>query len=169
MIAEVVDTNVAIVANNREPNASPSCVLACVAALRGLVDAGMLVIDDGDAILSEYRRYLSPSGQPGVGDEFMRWIFNHLYNPSRCERVRITPVNGSFSEFPDDPDLNKFDRSDRKFVAVALASTLHPSIVNAVDSDYALFGKAFAKHGVSIRHLCGSVTRKRRGKSSKKR
>lgn len=129
----IVDTNVAVVANGRgrSPQASPSCVLRCVGRLRDLQLHHTLVLDDGWRILREYLRELSPAGQPGVGDAFLKWVLTNQANPARCEQVRIIPRDaaqpgGELCEFPDDPALAGFDPSDRKFVAVALAHRPSP-------------------------------------------
>ena len=80
-----------------------------------------------------------------------------MYNPDRCESVEITPRNDledDFHEFPDDPALANFDRSDRKYVAVARASQQSPVILNATDSDWWHHRETFEKHGVVIEFLC---------------
>ena len=158
MTAFVVDTNVAVVANEREsPQAGPECVIACIDQLAAIRDNAMIVLDDAGLILEEYGRRLNRSGQPGAGDMFLKWVWTVQADRWRCERVRITPMAhdpGDFDEFPRDTDLAGFDRSDRKFVAVALASLNDPTIVNAVDSDWKNFHAALAKYGVKIKFLC---------------
>ena len=68
--------------------------------------------------------------------------------------LRPHPVR-VFEEFPGDPNLKDFDRSDRKFVAVACASRAKPAPVwNAVDSDWWVFERVFGRHGVTIDHVC---------------
>jgi hypothetical protein len=156
--AVVVDTNVINVSNNRAPQASPECVLACVSALESVIGGDIISIDDGGEILSEYgAQGLSFSGQPGVGDYFFKWLFDHQWNEQHCERVivhRTSGPNGELDEFPKAPNLAGFDPSDRIFVAVALTSTLSPEILNAVDSDWWNFREALAQHGVRINFLC---------------
>ena len=114
----------------------------------------MLVLDAGMLILSEYMRNLSLSGQPGAGDAFMKWAWAVQADPSKCERVRLHPVDGSFEEFPEDPALAAFDPNDRKFVAVALASEHRPEILNATDTDWHVYRAALRKHGIKVRFLC---------------
>ena len=124
----VIDTNVLLVANGRAKQACPACVLACVEALAAIRERRRVLLDRGMLILNEYiGQRLSFSGQPGAGDAFFRWLFNNQANELHCLQFDITPRRGSaddFVEFPDDPALSRFDRSDRKFVAVALASRL---------------------------------------------
>ena len=110
-------------------------------------------------ILNEYiqQKELSFSGQPGVGDAFFRWALNNQANLLRCDLVEIHPRNNSeydFEEFSDDPDLERFDQSDRKFVAVARANQHQPSILNLVDSDWWSFRESLVKHGVTVEFSC---------------
>ena len=154
MIAFVVDVNVAIVANGTSEQADTVCELACVQKMRQVKD-NLIVIDDKDRILSEYRRYLSMRGQPGVGDEFMYWVHQNQYTPSKCERVTLTEdPNRVFEEFPDDPDLAGFHKDDRMYVAVAVGSKHSPRILNAVDSDWRNYEDALRKNGLDVEQLC---------------
>jgi hypothetical protein len=153
----VVDTNVAVCANGEAAQASPECVIACVDALERLKRRGMVLIDVHGHILDEYVGRLSRSGQPGVGDAFLRWLIDNQANRYRVRQVRITPDGtGGYAEFPADPALAGFDRDDRKFVAVALAASPRrpPPILNATDSDWKTFEAELAMHHVRIEFLC---------------
>lgn len=161
MNAFVVDTNVPVVANGRSEQASPSCVLACVESLEEIKNNSVVVLDDGMRILHEYRNKLSLSGQSGVGNAFMKWVWNIQAVNDRCERVALherPEDDQDFEEFPRDPALIGFHRKDRKFVAVALASRRAPTIVNAVDPDWWTHREALRKHGVRIKFLCPDST-----------
>ena len=157
MIAYVIDTNVPVVANGRADQASPACVLNCLESLQAVQREGRVVLDDGMRILDEYIRNLNLSGQPGAGDYFMKWVWQNQGDSERCERVAIQLRDGTgddFEEFPDDPRLDEFDQSDRKFVAAALASRGNPIVLNATDSDWWIFRAPRAEHGVQIEFLC---------------
>lgn len=157
MDAFVVDTNVPVVANGTTEQAGPKCVAACVSVLNRIRREGIIVLDDGGRILREYLQYLSPSGQPGLGDLFMKWVWRNQAVVERCERVAINPTDAyesSFQEFPNNAELREFDRSDRKFVAVALASKSQPEVLNAVDSDWWHYRVPLERHGISVRFLC---------------
>lgn len=171
MSAFVVDVNVAIVANgNESPQANLACMSACVSALQDIVANGMVVLDDGMRILKEYQRYLSPAGQPGLGDAFMRWVWENQCVAEKCERVALTLIGGvedKFHQFPKDANLKGFDRSDRKYVAVALTSQKNPEILNAVDTDYWNHRIALRKNGVRLRFLCPQNMQKFNRKSVK--
>ena len=57
-------------------------------------------------------------------------------------------------EFPDDPALTGFDSSDRKFVAVAVASEIQPALLNATDTDWWEYRVELERHGVNVHFLC---------------
>jgi hypothetical protein len=153
----VVDTNVPIAANGRS-HANPACVIACINALGSVRSHGIVVLDDAMLILKEYMDNLSLSGEPGAGDAFMKWVWNIQGDENLCERVQLTPRggpgSGDFIEFPEDADLANFDRADRKFVATALTSEWKPTILNALDTDWADSHDALLRNGLNIRFLC---------------
>jgi len=91
----LVDTNVPINANlatNPDPDSDvpDECVLACVEAIDHVVKQGGLVLDSDDEIFTEYRNHLSLSGQPGVGDGFMKWVHDNRWTFPDVDRVPIT-------------------------------------------------------------------------------
>jgi hypothetical protein len=153
----VVDTNVPLAANYKA-DASPDCVQKCVEALTEIMaDKQALVIDDSWRIIREYMNKLSQSGQPGVGDRFLKWVLTNQANPSRCVQVTITPRSDDkdhFKEFPDDPGLISFDRADRKFVAVACAHLERPPILRALDTKWWGWKEALERVGVTVMFLC---------------
>lgn len=153
----IVDTNVPVVANQRvSPQATLGCIETCVLRLEQLQESGKLVLDEGRRILAEYYSNLNKSGQPGVGDRFLLWVLRNQAT-DRCEYVTVTPLkeNGDdFQEFPADIALKNFDRSDRKFVAVALAHPQHPPNLTAVDTDWWKAREALDRNGVTIDFLC---------------
>lgn len=163
----VVDTNVPKVANGQKesPQASPRCVRTCISRIRGIMGGNeKLVLDESGLILREYMRNLHSSGQPGTGDEFLGWILRT--GAAMCERIPITPVGGSnteFDEFPVDPALNRFDEDDRKFIAVALAHSEKPPILQAVDSKWLSYREALTQNGVRVEYLCPDDMQRFRG------
>ena len=153
----VVDTNVAVVANRKSPQASPHCENACINRLERIMSGeDKLVLDDDWIILDEYMRNLHSSGAD-VGDRFLGWMLRNWTNPEQCDLVPITPINNSeteFQEFPTDPDLNGFDPADQKFIAVALAHPEKPPILQAVDSQWWRFRHALHQNGVTVEFIC---------------
>lgn len=158
----IVDTNVPLVAN-RSSHASEDCVEICVDRLVQITNGEIkLAVDyralDGQRyIIDEYRNKLNPSGQPGVGDAFLKWVETHWTNDDCCDRIEITPIVGgkiNFAEFPKDPALANFDDDDRKFVAVACAYSGKPPILQAVDSKWHNFLGPLTQNGVTVEYLC---------------
>ena len=151
----VVDTNVAVVANGGHDAADDACLSRCVAELRRIQRDCRLLLDNEWLILREYLNNLGPPGSALPGDAFIKWALNSQGNEARIGRIAITPdIEREFVEFPDDPELASFDRDDRKFVAVALASGTSPPIVNASDTDWCEHREALQVHGIEILFLC---------------
>ena len=157
----IVDTNVAVVANGFTQQASDECVERCVAELECIVNGCVVVLDSGGLILEEYQKKLNFSGHPGAGDSFFKWLFFNQANPEHCRKVAITPhADHGFEEFPDDPTLANFDRDDRKFIAVALASKINPPILNASDTDWWNYLDTLKQHGIEVSFLCPELMKR---------
>lgn len=151
----VVDTNVLLVANEQHDGVSPACVAECVRRLQEMQQGGVVVIDDGYRILTEYRKKTEANSAKRVGDVFLKWLFRHQANAQRVHRVRITETGADvFSEFPDPGLQGRFDASDRKFVAVAHAHAERPPIWQAADCKWLDWWPELAVHGVTVEFLC---------------
>ena len=151
MTSFVVDTNVAIAANGRGTHADIRCQLDCVQRLKSLVAGERVAIDDGNLILDEYKNHLNFSGGPGVGDVFFKHVFNNQYQGERVRRVAVTPAEDDQRGFEELPE-NTFDRSDRKFLAVAVAAGA--VVLNATDSDWGEQAALMDTLGVEVNQLC---------------
>lgn len=155
----VVDTNVPKTANlatqpDPDSDVSDACVLACIEAVEHVIKKRGLIIDAGDEIFDEYRQQLSIKGQPGVGDRFMKWVHDNRWSLPVAQRVPITQKGDSYDAFPTHVDLSDFDRSDRKFVAVANAHKNKPPILQATDSKWWGWKDALADVGIVVQFLC---------------
>jgi len=155
----LIDTNVPITANlSLAPqdisDELTGCVLVCVEAIEHVVKNGGLVLDAGEEIFTEYRNNLSMSGQPGVGDRFMKWVHDNRWSFPDADRVTITKNGVSYSEFPGHNDLTNFDNSDRKFIAVSNAHPGKPPILQATDSKWWRWKEALAETGITVDFLC---------------
>lgn len=153
----VVDTNVAIVANGRSDPIEPrppsiACREATVNFLRELVAGGTIIVDAAGEILTEYRRYLNPHGQPGVGDRFYMTILMSF--PGRVEQIDL-PLreDGQYADLPQPIIDAGFDPSDRKFAALAAKEGV--PMYNATDSDWIEQAEVLASEGVEVVNLCG--------------
>lgn len=152
----VVDTNVPVVANGKSEQAPPDLVERTISAIRNLMREGVVAIDDGDRILGEYRRNLHLSGEPGVGDLFMRWIHDNSANPDYCIRLAVHCTDETaqaFDEYPAELDDIAVDISDRKFIAVANARVPPCPILQAVDFKWWGWREALASKGIFIEFI----------------
>ena len=156
----LVDTNVPKTANlatqpDQVSDVSNACVLACIEAVEHVIKKRGLIIDAGDEIFDEYRQQLSMKGQPGVGDRFMKWVHDNRWSLPDSQRVTITRNGDSYDEFPTHDGLNDFDKSDRKFVAVANAhANKKPPILQATDSKWWGWKDALKDVGITVHFLC---------------
>ena len=159
----VVDTNVPLVANGKADQASLKCEDACVRKLIQVQAGCRTLVDDKRLIFKEYLKRLSLSGQPGLGDAFFKWLWENQANPQHCCIVPVTVHDGrGFAEFPDDTRLDSFDPSDRKFVAVALASGSSPKVLNAADTGWWVHRQALEENGVDVVFLCPELMERKR-------
>ena len=154
----VVDTNVPIVANGRADPANgrqPSieCRLLAVEFLIWVLDKGKLILDIEGEIQREYRTYLNPSGQPGVGDQFYLEVLRSA--PSKIERHELPRgVDGEYLDLPCQLIEAGFDRSDRKFAALAKRTTA--KVANATDSDWLIHRQIIVAAGIGLKFVCGT-------------
>lgn len=155
----VIDTNVPITANlaiapDEIPNELLSCVNASIKEINKVIRQGGLVLDDGDEIFTEYRSHLNLKGQPGVGDAFIKWVNDHRFNAKYVDKVLLHKIDDSYEEFPLTKNLQKFDPSDHKFVAVANQHPEKPQILQATDSKWWGFKAHFQEVGIEVIFLC---------------
>jgi hypothetical protein len=160
----VVDTNVPKLANRgTDPDSVPpelaTCVLACIEAIDHVVNRGRLALDAEDEIFDEYRRQLDLKGQPGVGDQFVKWVHDKRWTFPESDRVRLTKTDGTYEQFPTHEELADLDPSDRKFVAVADAHPDRPPILEAADSKWWGWREALAEAGTRVQFLCSDYVR----------
>ena len=149
----VVDTNVPVNANKAfvdNPDVSRELLDACVDAIVHVMENNALIIDSTGEIFEEYMDNLDLSGQPGVGDKFVKWVHYNQWTLPEDNRVAISPVGESYREFPKHDGLSHFDRSDRKFVAVANAHPEKPSILQASDSKWVGWEAALKEVGIDV-------------------
>lgn len=151
----VVDTNVILVANGQHEAVSPCCVAACAGVLREITTAGRIALDDAFEILLEYQRKSQPRKGKRPGDAFVKWVLRNRTNRTRCDEVAIpADARRGYRHFPEEPRLEAFDPSDRKFVAVSAAHPDRPEILQATDSKWGDWAPALEDHGIRVRFLC---------------
>jgi hypothetical protein len=153
----VIDTNVPIVANGRpSPNdhrpPSIDCRAASILFLQTVLRSGTVLVDMAGEIQAEYRTYLNARGQPGVGDRFYQQVINSA--PRRIERVDLPRrEDGEYIDLPQQLIDANFDRSDRKFAA--LAKRRNAQVANATDSDWLNHRVTLVGNGIRVKFVCG--------------
>ncbi|MDE0054131.1 MAG: hypothetical protein OXP28_03130 [Gammaproteobacteria bacterium] len=152
MTVVVVDTNVAIAANGgKYAEGDIQCHLCCVERLESVVKQDTVAIDTTHLIMEEYGNNLSHAGGPGMGDAFFKHVFNYQYHGGRVRRIDVTRSDDDRKGFEELPD-NQFDRSDRKFLAVALVAKA--VVLNSTDGDWSENATLMKELGVSVEELC---------------
>lgn len=151
----VIDTNVILAANRSHDELSLDCVEACVSLLEDIKQSGTVVVDDAYRIFKEYQNKTS-AGQPkGLGDVFLKWLFQNSANPKRCVQIVLTEHAADvFDEFPAKDLERRFDPPDRKFVAVANAHPKKPHIVQAADCKWLDWNCKLKAYGIVVDFLC---------------
>ncbi|WP_096287333.1 hypothetical protein [Mycobacterium ahvazicum] len=131
---------------------SLSCREAAIDFLIEVTRSHQVLVDLARDIQAEYAHKLNSDGEPGVGDRF---YFQILMNgPMRVERIDLPrSADGSYADFPVDPELERFDPSDRKFAA--LARRMRAPVVNTTDSDWLHHRDPLARNGIAVLFLCG--------------
>lgn len=154
----IIDTNVAILANGKSKFPA-KCIYECIQTIRGITkrNHAIIVTDREGFIFNEYKKYLNLSGEPGLGDEFLKWLDENRWTEDLC---RIIDLNvSSEDEFcqgiiPDAICQSSFDPSDRKFLAVSIKHPESPQIVEATDVKWKLHESLLNHHGISVRFIC---------------
>jgi hypothetical protein len=161
----VVDTNIPINANKANSIANVTqdelqLVKSCVDILKLFtLNKSAVVIDNLGHIFKEYKEYIEFAGQPGVGDEFMKWIMDNMGNAMFVKFATITPDGNSYSEYPDCTALIGFDQSDHKFVATAVSCSEKPEILQGSDSLWWIYKDAFSQLGIRVNFICPDYVR----------
>lgn len=153
--AVVIDTNVLLIANGSHAGVTQKCRETCVRHLLQRQRVGVVVIDDARRILEEYCHKTRPNQPKGAGDAFLKWLLQNQANGKRVHRVTIHQTSvDRFIEFPDDALQDRFDPSDRKFVAVANAHPDKPAVWQAGDSKWLGWWQDLARLGIRVAFLC---------------
>ena len=117
-----------------------------------IITKGRIGLDDGSEVLEKYGAHCDFSGQAGIGDLFLRSVYQRGYDSQWAIRVPVR--NGEDYALPQEFVASGFDNDDFLWVAIAYNAPAEAEIVNAVDSDYTEFTDAFDAIGVSVREIC---------------
>lgn len=153
----IIDTNVIYKAGtpiSKLDGDDLDCADKCSCFLEKFVNdhTNTLVLDKGRRIFKEYiSAYDKISREcPSVATVFLRTVFGHKPKFGVDNSTEITPDGDSFCEYPSDARLTDFDRSDKKFIALANAHASHPQIVEGADSKWWGIKNVLAEYGISV-------------------
>lgn len=150
----IIDTNIMVIANRQNRDVAVSCMDACVKFLIRAQASSTVLMDSGDEIRAEYTRALRVGTPPQLGAQFLIHIYREQWNSQFVRHVELEKsVEGEFADFPNAPEIAGFDRSDRKFAA--LARRTGTPVSNAVDSDWIDYRDHLDAHGISVDFICG--------------
>lgn len=150
MTKYVVDSNVALVTSGRRTHVDVFSQLKAARFLREVIISGIVLEDEEDLALTEYKRYLNMSGQPSMGDEFIAWFVRERWAGKIVQRVPSPSGRSILSVLPT--SLSSFDSDDHKWICIYLEGDAD-WIVNAVDSDWANDKSALDAEGVQVLEL----------------
>ena len=97
--------------------------------------------------MREYSDRLNFSGSPGVGDRFFKHLLDCWCQDGLVRRVTVTRSDDDRKGFEELPE-NAFDRSDRKFLAVAAVA--NAVVLNATDGDWSEHKALMDELGVEV-------------------
>lgn len=155
MVDAIIDTNVLLVASASDPSSpftdthrSPEdCEIVLEWLMAFSESDASLVFDQDNRIYDEYHNKLQG------GDLGLRVIYEKMTYGKIRQHVVEFESDGS-AVVPE--TFAALDRSDRKFLAVAIADRAsgHDSeIVNATDSDWRAIDGPCSEHGIVVRQL----------------
>jgi predicted nucleic acid-binding protein len=164
----VIDTNVLLSADSaieaRVADHVPLvCRLRALEWLESTLEAKPRVVVDTDwRILKEYENKLR------TGDYGYRFL-HEAHRRALFDFEVVQWDEQGYALLPPALAEVVHDRSDRKFVAVALESKPHPPIVNCADSDWLAWESELARLGIIVEHLCPIVGKSATSQSGRKK
>lgn len=158
----IVDTNVPLVAAGKHEHATVSCRRSCVDFVNSVLNGDVcLVLDEHREVLSEYRSNMYPDPNPssGLANNFLMYIISNYGIRERVQRLILSwSEDGEYNTWPRDLELLKFDPSDRKWVALAVAFEQETGqkvpITYAIDRDWDDNQEALKRCGIKLNPLC---------------
>ncbi len=168
MTYKIIDTNVPLVATGMSTDASTNCKRSCLSAISKVLSGkDKIVLDDGNEVLSEYRRQMHPDliGSPAA--QFMIHVLTNRFSDEYVHSIKLhRNADGRFEDYPDNqntwstevPRCERFDPDDKKWVALALRfkkdTGRDAPIVNAADKCWLAFETQLESAGVKLEILC---------------
>ncbi len=158
MTEYVVDTNVWVKVDFDVSKATTieelDCASACRTWLREFIEStNKLVVDLDYRIIKEYRANILKGGLAH------QWLNRLETQPRDLRLIELQIAYDSDGYAVVAPEVAVTDKEDRKLIAVALAHTPTPPIVNSTDTDWAKDKAMLDAAGLRIHELCESYIR----------
>jgi len=162
---KIIDTNVPLTSVTTDVAIPLVCRQSCTQLISSVLKGEIIiVIDDQNEALREYRNNMYPDPNPsaGLAGQFMMYLFNYQYDKTRVHRAKLTVSEpGEYEPFPEDNELDSFDKSDKKWIAISMSFKQEVQddapINNATDSDWLHFEHVFVRLGIKIEFLCKDI------------
>ena len=147
----IIDTNIIIAANGGTDHLEEKETDKCKQFVSTLFENSIISLDLQGEIFQEYFKYVDRRGQPGIGDYFVKYLWDRQNNIKYCEKVNIEKnKKGIYKQFNKKEDLLEFDSNDQKFIAVYLGSKMNTIICNASDSDWENSKALLMKYNINV-------------------
>jgi hypothetical protein len=147
----IVDTNIFIAANGKADQLTEKDVNKCKLFVSSLFSDTIISLDLQGEIFSEYFDHMNWSGLPGIGDVFVKSLWDRQHDKTVCEMVDIKKnKNGIYKQLQNKDELLQFDPNDLKFIAVYLGSNYSVVICNACDSDWENNKSLLSKYKINV-------------------
>ena len=153
----IMDTNVAAKAATPQEECKPEewdMQERCIEFIREFTKNtdSQLVLDFDYEIIKEYRNRIP--NDTSIGKIFWHWFNCYIGKIPFENMVKLEKDDdGNYVMFPLEKRTEEFDRSDRKFVALARTHNEHPPIIEAADGKWLGFKDVFGEYGVHIEFL----------------
>jgi hypothetical protein len=159
-IKYIIDTNVPLqAAKNLEgmSEIEARCKECCFNFIEKFIHnpTSQIVLDDGYEICNEYVRNIPLNFSPSIATMFMKWVFSYIKMIPTADLIHLNKSGDkTYREFPAHEALKRFDKDDRKFIALSSAHVNHPPIVQGTDYKWKMYSEVFLGFGIHIIFLC---------------
>ncbi|MGE7775520.1 hypothetical protein ACQKLP_12400 [Chitinophaga sp. NPDC101104] len=149
----IIDTNIPLVAGGYS-DMPDSCRESCIQLIDEIIEnKHIVIIDNIYKIIGEYENKIQYISEVNYARQFLKWVYTNQGNDTRIRSVELTEIaENEYEEFPD--EIEDFDHSDRKFVAVAIANDYKAPIYQASDSKWIGWEQSLNEVGVQVVFLC---------------
>lgn len=152
----VIDANVMLTAGKRLadiPDELLECWRGCIDFIRNIIhEKAKIVVDDAWEVLKEYDNTRTIIGYPNASGNFYQYVMTN-----QMQHLSFIHLNKTgeyeYEKYPDDQNLKSFDRSDKKYIALAYNHDNKPPIIEATDSKWWGIKKNLEAQGIGLQFV----------------